>query len=252
MEARPLLKLLIEAGLGSRRRMADAIRRGRVQVNGEGVEGFSHLVDVEKDTVTVNGEVVELRLEPLVYLMLNKPAGVLSTTRDERGRRTVMDLLPGKYRGLRLYPVGRLDKDSTGLIILTNDGRLTYRLTHPRFEREKEYLVFIEGRLRPVDKERIRNGLQLDDGMTCPAVLKEIEASPPFNYRIAIHEGRKRQVRRMFEKLGYPVLALKRVRIESLSLGKLGKGQTRELSAREVGKLLSGGSELLQHLPTSS
>ena len=239
MKTKPLLKLLLEAGLGSRRQLADAIQQGRVQVNGEVVEKFSQLVDVGVDNVALDGEVVSLRAEPVVYLMLNKPAGVLSTTRDDRGRKTVLDVLPPKYHGLRLYPVGRLDKNSTGLLILTNDGGLTYQLTHPKFEHEKEYLISIGDKLQPGEKKEIEKGLQLDDGMTYPAVIKEVKAHRPFNYSVTIHEGRKRQVRRMFEKLGHRVLALKRVREGGLSLGNLGDGQVRELSAEELKSLLS-------------
>ena len=240
MKSGTLLKLLVEAGLGSRRRLADAIRQRRVRVNGEVIEDFLHLVNVETDTVTIEGRLVSLRREPMVYLMLNKPVGVLSTTKDDRGRKTVIDILPEEYRNLRLYPVGRLDKDSTGLLLLTNDGELTYQLTHPKFEHEREYLVFIKGRLQPREKEEMGRGLQFDDGVTYPAVIREVKAHPPFNYSVTIHEGRKRQVRRMFEKLGHHVLALKRIRIGSLSLGNLGEGETRELTIREVKMLLLG------------
>ena len=245
MEMKPLLKLLIEVGLGSRRRLADAIQQGRVQVNGEVVEDFLRPVNVGRDTIIVDGKRVNLMPESPVYLMLSKPAGVLSTTRDDRGRKTVIDILPEKYRDLRLYPVGRLDKNSMGLLILTNDGRLTYQLTHPKFEHEKEYLISIRDKLQPGEEEEIEKGLQLDDGMTHPAVIKEVKAHRPFNYSVTIHEGRKRQLRRMFEKLGHCVLALKRVREGGLSLGKLGDGQVRELSAEEVKSLLSDGARHL-------
>lgn len=236
---KPLLKLLLEAGLGSRRRLANAIQQGRVQVNGEVVEDFLRPVNVKRDTIVLDGKRVNLTPESPVYLMLNKPAGVLSTTRDDRGRKTVLDVLPPKYHGLRLYPVGRLDKDSTGLLLLTNDGKMTYQLTHPKFEHEKEYLISIRDKLQSGEEEEIEKGLQLDDGMTHPAVIKEVKAHRPFNYSVTIHEGRKRQVRRMFEKLGHRVLALKRVREGGLSLGNLGDRQVRELSAEEVKSLLS-------------
>jgi ribosomal large subunit pseudouridine synthase B (EC 5.4.99.-) len=238
MKSGTLLKSLTEVRLGSRRRLADAIQQGRVQVNGNVVEDFLYPMNVETDTVTIDGELVHLKPEPMVYLMLNKPAGVLSTSKDDRGRKTVIDALPKKYRELRLHPVGRLDKDSTGLLLLTNDGRLTYQLTHPKFEHEKEYLASIIGKLQPREKREIQSGLQLDDGMTYPAVIKEVRAHLPFNYSITIHEGRKRQVHRMFEKLGHCVLALKRIRIGGLSLGNLKEGETRELTDREVKTLL--------------
>ena len=219
--------------------MADAIKNGRVEVNGEPVENFRHPVNPETDRVSVYGKPVDLKPRRTVYLMVNKPAGVITTTSDERGRQTVLDILPEKYRHLRLYPVGRLDKDSTGLLLLTNDGELTYRLTHPKFEHEKEYLIHIEGSLKPEEKRKLEKGFELEDGMTYPVVVKEIKSPPPFNYSITTHEGRKRQVRRMLANLGYQVLAIKRIRMGSLNLGNLKEGATRELTPEEVRALLA-------------
>lgn len=238
MLSMPVLKALTKAGIGSRRWLADAIREGRVEINGKVVEDFRQPVNVETDRLLIDGRSVDLKPRQVVYLMVNKPKGVLSTTSDERGRRTVMDILPNKYRNLRLYPVGRLDKGSTGLLLLTNDGELTHRLTHPRFEREKEYLVSLRGRLQPGERRKLEQGLELEDGMTHPAIVKEMEALSQFNYSMIIHEGRKRQVRRMFDHLGHHVLALKRIRMGNLSLGKLQEGEIRELSAQEVQMLL--------------
>jgi 23S rRNA pseudouridine2605 synthase len=237
MATKPLLKALTEAGIGSRRWLADAIKQSRVKVNGDTAEDFRQPVDVETAHISINGQPIDLKPRQLVYIMLNKPKGIMSTTSDERGRRTVIDILPEKYRHLRLYPVGRLDKDSTGLLLLTNDGELTNRLTHPRFEHEKEYLVSISGNLKLEEKRKLEQGIELEDGLTHPAVIKEVDL-PPFNYSITIHEGRKRQVRRMFETLGHPVLALKRIRLGSLNLGRLKEGEIRELSAKEVKTLL--------------
>jgi 23S rRNA pseudouridine2605 synthase len=237
MPTKPLLKALTEAGIGSRRWLADAIKQGRVKVNGEIAEDFRQPVTVEVDRISISGQPVDIKPRQLVYLILNKPQGIMSTTSDERGRRTVLDILPEKYHHLRLYPVGRLDKDSTGLLLLTNDGELTNQLTHPRFEHEKEYLVSIDGKLKPDEKRKLEQGIELEDGPTYPATVKEIEA-PPFNYSITIHEGRKRQVRRMFDSAGHTVLALKRVRLGNLNLGKLKEGELRELSAKEVKALL--------------
>lgn len=230
----PLLKALTEAGAGSRRKIADAIKNGRVKVNGELVEDFRHPVNPVTDRISVNGRPVDLRRRQTVYLMVNKPVGIITTTSDERGRRTVLDILPERYRRLRLYPVGRLDKDSTGLVILTNDGELTYRLTHPRYEHEKEYLIQIDGSLRPADKTKLQKGIELEDGLTYPLAVREIRNSPPFNYSIITHEGRKRQVRRMLANLGYRVLALKRIRMGDLKLGNLKEGEYRELTRDEV------------------
>lgn len=235
----PLLKALAEAGLGSRRWIADAIKNGRVEVNGEPVENFRHPVNPETDRISVHGKTVDLKPRRTVYLMVNKPAGILTTTSDERGRQTVLDILPEKYRRLRLYPVGRLDKDSTGLLLLTNDGELTYRLTHPRFEHEKEYLIHIDGVLKPEEKRKLEKGVELEDGMTYPVVVKEVKSQPPFNYSITMHEGRKRQVRRMLANLGYQVLAIKRIRMGKLNLGNLKEGAVRELNTQEVRALLA-------------
>ena len=150
---------------------------------------------------------------------------------------TVIDILPEKYRSMGLHPVGRLDKDSTGLLLLTNDGDFTYRLTQPKFEKEKEYLLQIGGILKPHEISALEKGIELEDGVTHGAAVKSIKAAPPFNYSITLHEGRKRQVRRMFASLGHRVVALRRVREGSLTLGGLGEGHVRELSAAEVGRL---------------
>jgi 23S rRNA pseudouridine2605 synthase len=238
----PLLKALTEAGTGSRRKMADAIKNGRVKVNGEVVDNFRHPVNTDTDRISLNGRPVDLRRRQAIYLMVNKPAGIITTTSDERGRRTVLDILPEKYRRLRLYPVGRLDRDSTGLLIMTNDGEVTYRLTHPRYEHEKEYLIQIEGSLKADEKRKLEKGIELEDGMTYPLVIKEIKSSPPSSYSITTHEGRKRQVRRMLANLGHRVLALKRVRMGSLNLGNLREGAARELTAAEVRALLLSGA----------
>jgi len=238
MKSESLLKVLTGAGIGSRRKMADAIKQERVTVNGQVVTDFRSPVNKETDHITIDGKPVDLKPRQIVTLMLNKPAGIISTVSDERGRGKVTDLLPEKYRQLRLYPVGRLDKDSTGLLLLSNDGELAYRLTHPRYEYEKEYLVHIKGKLKPEEKRKLERGLKLEDGMTHPAKVREV-ASPPFNCSITIHEGRKRQVRRMFERLGHQVLALKRIRLGNLNLGNLPEGKTRELNAGEVKALLN-------------
>ena len=236
---RPLLKLLTELGIGSRRKMSSAIRQGKVRVNGIIAEDFSYLVEINSDVVSMDGKQLELRTESKVYLMLNKPEGILSTTRDTRNRKTVINILPEKYRNLRIYPVGRLDKNSTGLLLLSNDGQLTYQLTHPKYEHEKEYVVLIGRQLKPEELRKLETGIQLEDGITYPAKVRELNHPFAFCYNIIIHEGRKRQLRRMFDALGYQVFALKRIRIGKLKLGKLEEGRTRELSAYEVKMLLT-------------
>jgi 23S rRNA pseudouridine2605 synthase len=237
MPEKPIIKALTEAGLGSRRRMAEAIKLGKVKVNGTVVESYTQPVDISQDRVTFEGKAVNIKPDKVICLMLHKPAGIVSTASDEKGRRTVIDILPEKWRQHRLYPVGRLDIDTTGLLLMTNDGDLTFRLTHPRYEYEKEYYVAIEGVLKGDDKQQLSGGILLEDGRTHPAKVKEIYQAP-YNYSIVIHEGRKRQVRRMFEHLKHSVLALKRVRIGTLTIGDLPEGEARSLTAVEIASLL--------------
>lgn len=233
MPSESVIKLLTSSGCGSRRQMTAAIKQGRVAVNGRTIESFNHPVDILKDTVSLDGKKLVFDKEPRIYLMLNKPEGALSTTESERGEVTVIDLLPPEYQGKRLYPVGRLDKDSTGLLLLTNDGDLTFHLTHPRFQQKKEYLVKIEGQLTPDEISKLEKGIELEDGKTSPARVRPV-SSNGYNYAVTIHEGRKRQIRRMFASLGYRVLELKRVRLGPLRLGDLEEGETRHLTATEI------------------
>ncbi len=239
MVLQPIIKLLTASGIGSRRQMTAIIKRGGVTVNGAVIESFNQPVNPDDDIVAIDGRSVLTKTRRLVYLMLHKPKGILSATSDDRGERTVIDLLPEKYRHTRVYPVGRLDKDSTGLILLTNDGDLTFRLTHPRFEQKKEYLVRIAGNLKTEEKDTLEKGVELDDGKTSPARVK-VSRTAPFNYSVTIHEGRKRQVRRMFAHLGHMVLDLKRINLGNLNLGTLPEGEFRELTPGEV-KALKGG-----------
>jgi 23S rRNA pseudouridine2605 synthase len=240
MAQQSLIKLLAAAGIGSRRQLTAIIKRGGVKVNGLPVESYIHPVDTQKDSVSIDGKAVVLNSEKLIYLMLNKPKGIVSTTEDEHGGTTILDIIPAKYRGVRLYPVGRLDKDSIGLVMITNDGEMTFNLTHPRFQHEKEYLVQIEGTLTAEQKMNLERGVDLSDGRTSPAKVKAIK-TPPFNYSITIHEGKKRQIRRMFAALNFQVAELKRIRIGSLLLDDLPEGQVRELTQEEVRALKTKG-----------
>jgi 23S rRNA pseudouridine2605 synthase len=240
MASQPIIKLLTSSGIGSRRQIAAIIKKGSVAVNGDIVQSFNEPVDPDKDIIAINGKHISVAAEPIVYLMLNKPKGIISSTSDKKGQKTVIDFLSEKYDHIRLYPVGRLDKDSTGLILLTNDGDLTLRLTHPRFEQEKEYLVRIEATLKPEDKMNLEKGTYLDDGKTSPAKVKALKY-PPFSYSVTIHEGKKRQIRRMFAALGYKILELKRIRLGSLKLGALPEGEIRDLTPGEVQSLRRGG-----------
>ena len=238
-ETSPLLKYLIGATGLSRRKIADAIRQGRIEVNRQIAEDFRQSIRPGSDTVKMDGKAIKPSAQPTICLMLNKPAGILTTSQDDQGRRTVIDLLPKKYQSMRLHAAGRLDMNSSGLLLLTNDGDLTYRITHPKFEHEKEYWVDIAGYLKSAEKQKLEQGIQLEDGMTHPAHIKTIRGHPPYDYSITIHEGRKRQVRRMFEALGYRVRELKRVRIGNLLLSDLPEGHARELSPIEIKKLLA-------------
>ncbi len=233
-ESVPLIKVLTESGAGSRRAMTAAIKAGRVSVDGVIVSAFNHPVDVARDAVTLDWQPVKTAAPSYTYLLMHKPVGVLTTTRDERGRATVMALLPAKYRGVRLFPVGRLDKDSSGLLLLTNDGSLTYRLTHPRYEHEKEYLVRLDAALSAKEVRRFRAGLDLEDGVTRAAVCEPFRGAPEFRYRVVIHEGRKRQLRRMFATLGRRVEELQRVRLGPLRLENLAAGRCRDLTLQEI------------------
>jgi 23S rRNA pseudouridine2605 synthase len=236
MGGKPLLQVLSTAGLGSRRRLADTIKQGRVALNGQVVTDF-RLPILANDIITIDGREVSLKAEAKNYIMLNKPVGVLSASIDKRGERIATDILPLQYRRMRLYPAGRLDKDSSGLLLLTNDGRLTYRLTHPRFEQEKEYLIFIKKELIADEIARLKSGLELEDGLTAPAGVSSVSEAH-YNYSITIHEGRKRQVRRMLAALGHQVQALKRVRLGNLKLGSLKEGEARTLNTAEAEKAL--------------
>ena len=237
MESVPLLKYLVEAGFGARRQSVAAIKQGRVSVNGKVVESYTMPVYPRIDNIACDGKPVKFKPNEMLVFMVNKPLDVLSTTRDDRGRRTVIDMLPERYQSLGLYPAGRLDYDSTGLLILTNDGNLTYRLTHPRFEHEKEYVVTVNGKLSEADREKLEKGMELEDGLTSPAVVKEVPDAA-YTYSITIHEGRHRQVKRMFASIGHEVKTLKRVRIGRLELGDLAEGELKKLTQAEIGKLL--------------
>jgi len=236
---KPLIKVLTERGAGSRRASAAAIKAGRVSVNGTAASAFNQPVDICRDLVCLDGAPLAPAAPRHTYILLHKPTGVLCTTRDERGRQTVIDLLPARYRALRLYPVGRLDKESTGLLLLTDDGALTHRLTHPRYEHEKEYLVRLAAALSEAEIRRVTDGVVLEDGVTHPARCEPLRGTPPHRYRIVIHEGRKRQLRRLFWEIGHQVLALERVRLGPLRLGNLAPGRTRELTSAEIRALKS-------------
>lgn len=225
-------KHLAHAGVASRRASEALIAEGRVTIAGEVVHDPARDVQ-EGDPIAVDGRLLKGFEAPVVYAV-NKPVGVLSTASDPRGRDTVVGLIPRERR--RLYPVGRLDLDSEGLILLSNDGELAHALTHPRFEVPKTYRVSVSGgRVSEAALRRLREGVRLEDGMTAPADVER--AGAPDELRITIREGRNRQVRRMLEAVGHPVRRLIRVRFGPLDLGRLRPGQHRLLSEAEVSEL---------------
>ena len=214
------------AGVASRRVCEEMIEDGRVTINGE-VATLGDKVDPSTDELRVDGAVVSID-ETRRTVLLNKPRDVISTVKDTHGRQTVVDLVEA---GERLYPIGRLDSDSEGLILLTNDGGLTQRLTHPSFGVEKEYLVSVTGSPSRGVLRKLREGVELDDGVTSPAKVSELS---PGLLRIVIHEGRNRQVRRMCSAVGHDVTRLVRSRIGSLTDPNLQPGEWRDLTAAEV------------------
>lgn len=221
-----LQKVLARVGIASRRACEELIAEGRVKVNGE-VAVLGRRVDVERDLVELDG--VPIGVAPdLVHYLLNKPAGVVTTASDPQGRPTVIGLVPAAPR---VFPVGRLDAETEGLLILTNDGPLAQLLAHPSHGVEKEYLAEVRGRPSAGAIRRLREGVELDDGITAPA---KVSLLGPNLLRIVIHEGRNRQVRRMCEEVGHPVLRLVRSRIGPLTDRSLRPGRWRSLSQGEV------------------
>lgn len=240
MELR-LQRILAAAGLASRRRAEEWIREGRVQVNGR-IARLGERADPARDEVRVDGRCISA--EPLRYWLLHKPRGVLSTTRDPRGQRAglriVLDLLPARARGARLYPVGRLDKDSEGLLLLTNDGTAAQALLHPSLGAEKEYRVTVRGRFGAAVARRLAAGPLLDDGPMAPCKVgpRSFDAEAQHTiFALTLREGRKRQIRRALQQLGYPVLHLLRTRMGPLKLRALPCGAARELTAAERRRL---------------
>jgi 23S rRNA pseudouridine2605 synthase len=226
-----LQKALARAGFGSRRSCEELIARGSVTVNGR-VATLGDQVDPEVDRVELRG--VTVNLDPNVrYYALHKPVGVVTTMRDQRGRQDIRSFLPAD--GSRVFPIGRLDRDSEGLLLLTNDGDLANRLLHPRYGVEKEYLAEVSGRPTAKHLARLRAGVELDDGPARPASARIVDARPDRGQlAIVMTEGRKREVRRLLDRVGLPVRRLVRVRFGPITLGGMAPGSIRELEADEV------------------
>ena len=228
--------------MASRRAADELIAAGDVKVNGDRA-AVGTAIDPAVDVVTVKGRAVQPPARHR-YLMLNKPPGVITTARDQADRPTVLDAVgPEGLHGHRLFPVGRLDVDTTGLLLLTDDGELSYRLTHPRYKVDKEYVAIVAGVPAARDLQALRTGVRLDDGMTAPATVDVLRAttgrraSGRAELRIVIHEGRHRQVRRMLLAVGHSVQALRRTAFGPLRLGRLHEGGWRVLSPGEVAAL---------------
>jgi pseudouridine synthase len=221
---------LARAGIASRRKADELIQAGRVTVNGE--PGQLNTFVESRDVIEVDGRRVEK--QPLTYLLLHKPAGTVTTAHDPQGRRTVVELVPPEPR---VVPVGRLDADTTGALLLTNDGELAHRLAHPRYGVEKTYLVDVAGEPNDAALRRLEAGVELDDGPTAPARVVRLAKS---RLELTIHEGRNRQVRRMLEAVGHPVQALHRSGYAGLTVEGLEPGTWRELEPSEVERLRRG------------
>ncbi len=240
MRAR-LQKILAASGLCSRRSAEELLYAGRVRVNGV-VAQVGDSADPDRDQIFVDGKLLAAP-EPPSFWILHKPRGVITTTQDERGRRTILELLPDVHE--RLFPVGRLDRDSEGLVLLTNQGDIAQVLLHPSYESEKEYRVTVRGRLSSEACQKLVSGIVLEDGQTAPARLGEVsfdEQRDTTKFFLVLREGKNRQIRRMLEALNYSVVRLVRTRIGPIELKGLGLGRARQLSKAESRRLLQYAS----------
>ena len=237
MSSERLQKIISAAGVASRRQAEAMILAGRVTVNGKVVDELGAKADWQTDRIELDG--APLLRAATVYLLLNKPYGVITSLSDPQGRKTVADLVEVAGISDRVYPVGRLDYDTEGLLLLTNDGELTQGLSHPKFEVEKEYMVDVEEKPAPAMLERLEQGIQLADGVTARAKtgVPVLAENGFWRFSIVIHEGRNRQVRRMVEAVGLVVRRLRRVRYAFLTLDGVATGRLRQLTAAEVTRL---------------
>lgn len=227
-----LQKYMANAGIASRRKCEELISSGMVKVNGKTIKEMGVKINPDIDTIEVNGKVIK---EPkkFVYILLNKPIGYITSVKDQFNRPTVMDLISTVKE--RVYPVGRLDYDTSGLLLITNDGDITYKLTHPRHEVEKTYLALVQGIPDGGVLEKFRNGLIIDDYITSQAWVKVVKTiKNNALLKIKIHEGRNRQVRKMCQKIGHPVINLQRIAIGKITLQGLKEGEWRYLNTEEI------------------
>lgn len=232
-----LQKIMAQAGVASRRKCEELILEGKVQVNGETVTELGTKADPAQDVITVSGK--PIKNEKKVYIMLNKPKGVITSASDPEGRKIVSDYLKGIKE--RVYPIGRLDYDTEGLLLLTNDGEFANLLSHPKYHVPKTYLATVKGVPHGTELDKLRQGIMLEDGMTSPAEVEYKDVDPDDKQSvisITIHEGRNRQVRRMFEAINHPVVRLKRISYGDLLLQNLKRGLYRHLTPNEINQLL--------------
>ncbi|NPA68851.1 MAG: rRNA pseudouridine synthase [Chlorobi bacterium] len=234
-----LNKYLANAGICSRREADELIKNGLITVNGKTITELGTKV-TKKDTVKYKNKIIGF--EKNVYILLNKPKGVLTTVSDDRGRKTVIDIIGNKIPE-RIYPVGRLDKDSTGILLLTNDGNLTKKLTHPKYNKKKIYHVFLDKNLKKSDAEKLAKGIELEDGFMKFDAVAYPDPENKKDVGVEIHSGRNRIIRRMFAALGYEVLKLDRVYFAGLTKKNLKRGKWRFLTEKEISMLKRGNSE---------
>ncbi|MCD8391121.1 MAG: rRNA pseudouridine synthase [Firmicutes bacterium] len=231
-----LQKYIAMSGTASRRAAEKLIADGCVKVNGSVIREQGVKVEIGADTVEVNGKTLKIKNKKY-YIMLNKPVGYVSTVKDQFDRPTVLDLVKGEISA-RIFPVGRLDYDTEGLLLLTNDGDFTYRVTHPKFRMDKTYIALIKGGINAAGLARLRKGVKIDDFTTSPAEVEILDVSAGrTTVKITIHEGKNRQVRKMFEAVGCEVIGLQRIKIGSVELGNLPAGRWRYLTEHEINYL---------------
>lgn len=238
-----LQKVLAEAGIASRRKCEELITAGRVQVNDQVVTTLGVKVDASQDFIKVDGK--PIRKQSKVYLIFNKPKGVITSAEDPEGRKTVTDFF--KHLKERVYPIGRLDYDTEGLLLLTNDGEFAHLLTHPKHHVPRTYLATVKGVPHGSLLDKLREGIKLEDGMTSPAEVEYQDVDPEKNetvIKITIYEGRNRQVRRMFEAIHHPVIKLKRIQFGPLQLSGVPRGKSRSLTPLEVNELRNAALEM--------
>lgn len=236
-----LNKFMASAGVASRRKCDEIIEAGRVRVNAQVVKKLGVIIDPDRDLVTVDNKPIRLKND-FVYMMINKPTGVVTTVRDPYGRCTVIDLLPKSKK--RIYPIGRLDYNSSGLLLLTNDGDTAQKVIHPSFNLDKVYLVTVKHKLNEHQISTLKKGVNIGDFFTSPAkVASKGAVDGDFVYEVIIHEGKNRQIRRMFAAVGSNVIGLKRVAIGKIKLGNLAVGECRNLTEEEVDYILKLGEK---------